>query len=129
MGRPLNSRYFGTTSELGSDLADEQNLNAIVKIGSNPVSTEGIVYSQRSETKFEVNDKSDGTGNTGVCTLVNKTIPDDDEMVVIGTINGSGTDVNIRKFHNRTVIDFDNNRYTWEIQDDSTTNVLVLFEI
>jgi len=54
---------------------------------------------------------------------------DEDEMVLKGYVSGSGDGVNIRKMHNRTAIDFDNNRYTWEIQDDSTANVLVLTAI
>lgn len=129
MGRPLNPRYFGATVSDGTDLENEENLSVIVKIGSNAVSTQGIMLSQRSETRFKVNDAPDNSGNTGVCTLVDKAVPEDDEMVLVGTVNGTGDEVAIRKVHNRTMFDFDNNRYTWEIQDDSTTNVLVLFAI
>ena len=129
MGRPLNSRYFGPTKKDGVDLELEENISVIVKVGTNAVSEEGILLSQRSETRFRVNDAADNTGNAGVCTLVDKAVPDDDEMVIMGYVNGTDEQVAIRKVHNRTMIDFDNNRYTWEIQDDSTVNVLVLFEI
>lgn len=129
MGRPLNPRYFGATADSSGDINSEENLSAIVKVGSNSISYEGIIISQRSNNKFRVNDMPDKSGNTGVCKLVNKVAPGDDEMAILGTVNGSGKEVNIRKVHNRTMIDFDNNRYTWEIQDDSTTNTLVLFEI
>jgi hypothetical protein len=128
MGRPLNKRYFGTTAS-GGDQSNEENLSVIVKVGSNAVSEEGIILSQRSETKFRVDDSPAGTGNEGVCTLVNKDVPSDNEMVLKGYVGGTGDGVNIRKVHNRTMFDFDNNRYTWEIQDDSTTNVLVLTAI
>ena len=132
MGRPLNKRYFGSTqvSPGGADRTSEERLSVIVKVGANSVSELGIILSQRSETKFRVSDDPDGVGgNEGVCTLVDKDVPGDDEMVLKGYVGGSGDGVNVRKVHNRTMIDFDNNRYTWEIQDDSTSNILVLTAI
>lgn len=149
MGRPLNKRYFGrlanTNDPRFAPLNDSEfNLTAIVKVGSNAVSESGIFLSQRSETKFKVNDTVDGTavntngtavdgsagtGNVGFCTLVDKDVPDDNEMIVKGYVSGEGDGVNIRKFHNRTVFDFNNNRYTWEVQDDSTQTLLVLTAI
>jgi PKD repeat protein len=134
MGRPLNKRYFGATStDIASsppgDISNEERLTAIVKVGANSVSETGIILSQRSETKFKVDDAADGSGNEGFCTLVDKDVPGNDEMVLKGYIAGDGDGVNIRKVQNRTMIDFDNNRYTWEIQDDSTSNILVLTAI
>lgn len=144
MGRPINDRYFGNTANGGGDLSGEGNLTAIVKVGSNSVSETGIVLSQRSETKFKVNDTATGTavnadgtqrdgtagtGNVGFCTLVDKDVPAANEMVLKGYVGGSGDGVNIRKMHNRTCFDFNNNRYKWEIQDDSTANILVLTAI
>jgi len=116
MGRPINKRYLGPTA------TDENNFTAIVKIGTNAAVDTGYVVSQRSETLFVVND---GT-NQGSCRLVDKAVPEDDEMVIQGVVDGSGDTVNIRKLQNRTLIDFDNNRYSWRIEDDSTANVLVL---
>jgi len=128
MGRPINSRFLGVTND-GSDLTGEERLTAIVKVGSNSVSETGIVLRQRAETRFKVDDAANGGGNEGVCELVDKAVPGDNEMVLKGYVSGSGDGVNIRKVHNRTMIDFDNNRYTWEIQDDSTANLLVLTAI
>ena len=129
MGRPLNKRYFGTVlDEVGAAEVSE-NLTAIVKVTGETVSETGIILSQRSETKFKVNDANDGTGTDGICTLVDKNVPADGEMVLKGYVGGTGDGVNIRKVQNRTMLDFDNNRYTWEIQDDSTSNVLVLTAI
>ena len=127
MGRPINSRFLGVTRDDGSDLTGEERLTAIVKVGSNSVSETGIVLRQRAETRFKVDDAANGGGNEGVCELVDKAVPGDNEMVLKGYVSGNG--VNIRKVHNRTMIDFDNNRYTWEIQDDSTANLLVLTAI
>ena len=128
MGRPLNKRYFGTVlDEVGAEASE--NLTVIVKVTGESVSETGIILSQRSETKFKVNDANDGTGTDGICTLVDKDVPADGEMVLKGYVGGAGDGVNIRKVHNRTMIDFNNNRYTWEIQDDSTSNVLALTAI
>ena len=139
MGRPLNKRYFGITKSVGgADRTGEENLSVMVKVGSNTAKTLGIILSQRSETKFNVSDAPDGndngggadSANNGVCTLVDKTFDNlgDNEMILQGFVDGGGAK-NIRKVQNRTMIDFDNNRYTWEIQDDSTSNILVLTAI
>ena len=132
MGRPLNKRYFGASANdlVGDDKAAEGVLTVSVKVGTNTASALGIILSQRSETKFKVDDAADGTGNEGVCTLVDKATGSlgDDEMSLQGFVDGESA-VYIRKVQNRTMIDFDDNRYTWEIQDDSTANILVLTAI
>ena len=135
MGRPLNKRYFGATQtpEGGADLTGEDRLTVSVKIGARSATELGIILSQRSETKFKVQDDPDGSGvaaTIGICTLVNKATGSlgNDEMSLQGFVVG-GNAVYIRKVHNRTMTDFDNNRYTWEIQDDSTANILVLTAI
>lgn len=137
MGRPLNKRYFGITKD-GSDLSNEGRLSVSVKIGANAATDLGIILSQRSETRFNVSDGPDGddngggagSANNGICTLVNKATPAlaADEMSLQGFIAGQNA-VYIRKVQNRTMTDFDNNRYTWAIEDDSTSNILVLTAI
>jgi hypothetical protein len=122
MGRPINKRYLGEVLP-GTD---DGKFPAVVKIGANAVTTTGYIISQRSSTVYVA---SDGAGNQGSCRLVNKAVPGDDEMVVQGFVAGSGDPVSIRKLQNRTVIDYDNNRYDWEIQDDSTANILVLTKL
>jgi hypothetical protein len=138
MGRPLNKRYFGATQtpEGGADLTGEGRLTASVKIGARAATELGIILSQRSETKFKVQDDPDGSGlaaTIGICNLVNKATGDlaDDEMSLQGFVadGNSSNAVYIRKVQNRTMVDFDNNHYTWEVQDDSTANILVLTAI
>jgi len=132
MGRPINSRYLGATENASGDIEGDNNLTVSVKIGTNAATATGIILRQRSETRFKVDDSADGTGNQGVCELVNKTTPDlgEDEMSLQGVIDGTdGNRVFIRKVYNRTMIDFDNNRYTWEIQDDSSQTLLVITAI
>jgi hypothetical protein len=124
MGRPLNKRFFGTTGG-----AADGTMPAMVKIGANAISPNGIILSQRSETKFRVNDAEDESGNYGSCVLVNKNEPADNEMVVKGYVYGTTDEVNIRKFHNRTVVGFNDVHYTWVVQDDSTSNILILVAV
>ena len=129
MGRPLNKRFFGTTAS-GGDESNEQNLNVSVKVGANTATDLGIVLSQRSETSFKVNDNPAGTGNSGICELVNKSTPAlaANEMSLQGYVAGQGA-VYIRKVMNRRMIDFNDNSYTWSIDDDSTSNILVLVAV
>ena len=145
MGRPVNKRYFGL-------LDDGTNFTVNVQVGSESESEEGYILRQRSTNKFLVNDKKDGTnssvaeatadaaansgstteGNVAVCTLVDKASGalGANEMSLQGTVaGGGGNQVRIKKLYNRTCRDFDNNRYTWEIQDDSTESIMILTAI
>ena len=127
MGRPVNSRYFGTVlDEVGSEASE--NITVNVKVTGEAISNTGIILSQRSVNKFKVNDANDGSGTDGICTLVDKDAGDlaDAEMTLIGYVGGTGDGVNIKKLYNRTCRDFSNNRYTWAMSDDSTSNVMVL---
>jgi len=126
MGRPVNKRFFGVTAEEGQDLLNEQRFTVLVRVGNNPLSDAGIIIRQQSETKFIINDRQDKSGNQGSCTLVNKEIPGPDEFVILGYSITTGEETRIRKITNRVVIDFNNIRYTWEIQDDSSANILIL---
>jgi len=134
MGRPVNKKYFGL-------LADGTNFTVNVQVGANAESEEGYIIRQRSTNKFLVNDTKtgsktkvggSGTGNVGVVTLVDKAAGSlaADEMSLQGTLSGGGGDqVRIKKLYNRTCRDFNDNRYTWVIQDDSTESIMVLTAI
>ena len=134
MGRPVNKRYFGL-------LDDGTNLTVNVQVGSNSESEEGYIIRQRSESKFLVNDTKtgtktkvggSGTGNVSVCTLVDKAAGSlaADEMSLQGTLAGTdGNQVRIAKLYNRTCRDFNNVRYKWEVQNDSTESIMLLTAI
>ena len=124
MGRPVNKRNFGAID--GADA----NFNVNVKVGANSISNAGIILSQRSVNKFKVDDANDGSGNEGICTLVNKDAGalGDNEMNLLGS-DGSGNAVKIKKIYNRTCRDFSNNRYSCALSDDSTSSVMVLTSI
>ena len=124
MGRPINKRYFGA-------LADGTNFTVNCQVGANAETDEGVILSQRSVNKFNVDDDKTLGGNTGVCTLVDKAAGalGANEMSIQGTISGGGNQLRIAKLYNRTCRDFNNNRYTWEIQDDSTASIMVITAI
>lgn len=132
MGRPVNKRYFGP-------LDDGTNLTINCQVGTNAESQTGYIIRQRSSNKFLVNDTKDGTkktpsgtgtGNVSVCTLVDKADGDlaANEMSIMGYIAG-GSQVRIKKFYNRTCRDFNNVKYKWEVQNDSTASLIVLTAI
>jgi len=51
-------------------------------------------------------------------------------MSIQGTLDdGTGSQVRIKKLYNRTCRDFNNNRYTYVIQNDSTASIMVLTAI
>lgn len=144
MGRPLNKRWFGRLADADdtrfAPLNDTfYNLTINVQVGSNSETATGLILRQKSSNKFLVNDLKDGTkttpsgsgtGNVGVCTLVDKAdgTLGTDEMSIVGEVSTGGR-VRIKKLYNRTCRDFNNNRYTWTIQDDSTATLLVLTPI
>jgi hypothetical protein len=134
MGRPVNKRNFGL-------LDDGTNFTVNVQVASNSESEQGYILRQRSVNKFLVNDLKtgtkttvggSGTGNVGICTLVDKASGSlgANEMSIQGTLDdGTGSQVRIKKLYNRTCRDFNNNRYTYVIQNDSTASIMVLTAI
>ena len=134
MGRPVNKRNFGL-------LDDGTNFTVNVQVASNSESESGYILRQRSVNKFLVNDlktgtktsvSGSGTGNVGICTLVDKASGSlgANEMSIQGTLDdGTGNQVTIKKLYNRTCRDFNNNRYTYAIQNDSTASIMVLTAI
>jgi hypothetical protein len=124
MGRPINKRKFGV-------LADGTNITINCQVGSNAESAVGMIISQRSVNKFKVNDAADGLGNTGICTLVDKAAGalGANEMSIQGYIVGDGDQVRIKKLYNRTCRDFNNVRYKYTIDNDSTASRLLLTAI
>ena len=127
MGRPINKRYFGLTS--GSAGTEGNNITINCQVGSNAESAQGIILAQRSVRTFKVNDAANNTGNEGICTLVDAAAGSlgANEMSIVGFVNG--TSVRIAKLYNRTCRDFSNNRYKWEVTDDSSANYIVLTAI
>jgi hypothetical protein len=144
MGRPLNKRWFGRLADAeDARFAPKNdtffNITVNVQVGANAESESGYIIRQRSTTKFLVNDNKEGEnfalgdtgaeGNVGICKLVDKASGAlaANEMSIQGTLSdGTGTQVRVKKLYNRTCRDFNNNRYTWAIENDSTETILRL---
>jgi hypothetical protein len=128
MGRPLNKKFFGL-------LTDGTNITVNCQVGSNAESAVGYILRQRSSKRFLVNDAKDGTavlpggagtGNVGVCQLVNAAdgALGANEMSIMGEFNGQG--IRIAKLTNKIAVDYNGTRYKCTITNDSTTSILSL---
>jgi hypothetical protein len=126
MGRPVNKKHFGATD---AGAGKDDNISVMCKVGSNAVSVQGTIVSQRASNKFRVNDAGNAGGNEGVCTLVDKASAalGDNEMSIEASVGG--VQKRIKKIFNRTCTDFANVRYTWSVADDSTANKMTLVAI
>lgn len=145
MGRPLNKKWFGWLDDPDDStlkpLNDSfYNITINVQVASNAETESGLILKQKSGKKFLVNDTKagtkktpagSGTGNVGICTLVDKAAGSlaANEMSIYGYVSGTGLPVRIKKLYNRTCRDFSNNRYTWAVQEDSTETIIVLTAI
>jgi hypothetical protein len=129
MGRPLNKRFFGL-------LDDGTNITVNCQVGSNTESVQGYILRQRSSKRFLVNDTKDGTkvlpagsgtGNVGVCQLVDKAdgALGANEMSIMGyTTNGTG--VRLAKLTNKIAVDYNGTRYKWSVVNDSSASIIAL---
>lgn len=118
MGRPINKRYFGATGGASPNIP--------VRYHNGTSSVEGYIVNQKGTNKFTVT--TNGT-NTFVCRLVNEIAPNAAaEMSLVGLTSGSNA-VILKKMFNRTAVDWSGNRYTWELEDDSTQSLLRLTAI
>ena len=128
MGRPLNKKFFGL-------LTDGTNITVNCQVGANAESAVGYILRQRASKRFLVNDAKDGTavlpggagtGNVGVCKLVNAVdgALGANEMSIVGEFNGQG--ILIAKLTNKIAVGFNGIRYKWTVTNDSTTSILSL---
>jgi len=118
MGRPVNKRNFGTQAGAGTTFT--------IRYHDGTASREGWIVAQKGTNKF----KCDSTaGTAATCRLVNELTPNaSGECAIVGFVD-DGNAVILQKIFNRTAVDWSGNRYTWEIQDDSTQSLLVLTAI
>jgi hypothetical protein len=134
MGRPINKRYFGAlTGDNNNNIPVEGAFIDGEAVLAGNGGAEVFIVKQKSARRFLV--QSADTSSQAVCRLVDKAGSGDDstalgltagEMVIIGYVDGAGAGITIRSMTNRVATDFNSNRYTWEIEDDSTTTQLIL---
>jgi len=159
MGRPLKRKNFGplgSTSKTSGypDTGDGRDQHGIDTTGlvakekgynipvykaritgadmdvANGGASDLYILAQKGARRFKIFSISNGIG---VCKLVDNDGSSgisDGEMVIRGFVNtNSGTAVYIKKISGKKVYDFNNNAYTWYVDDDSTANVLILTAI
>lgn len=125
MGRPLGKRFFGDPEvpdqrNIGSET--ENNFRVECNTGNGAVDT-GYIIAQKGSNKFKVTDET----TTLDCRLTNKATADllEGEMVLFGS-DGTGNRIPLKKISLHKATDYNNNQYTWSIQDDSTESALIL---
>ena len=124
MGRPLNKRFFG---ELGGA---DANIPVTFHDGSNVV--EGYILNQKGTNKFTVRNPATSPVTDVVVRLTadGSTPNAEGEAMIEGNITTrDGETVRLVKLFNRTAVDVNNNRYTWELEDDSTSSAIILTAI
>lgn len=125
MGRPINKRWFGATGTgTGTGKFTGNNLPIRFRTGGSTI--EGFISKQKSARRFLCS--NDAGSTTAVCKLVEGTNSDpvnNGEATLVGLVNGSSP-VTLQKLTNRVATDFNGNRYSWTLQDDSTETILVL---
>ena len=141
MGRPINKKYFG--AQTSSSEGDYPNIpvEAAFIDGKMTIAdpeSDIFIVKQKSSRRFLVQSSEDGA--QAVCRLVDKAGSGDDssalgleagEMVIVGYFVDDGGDtaaVTIQKLTNRIAVDFNDQRYKWTVDDDSTSNQLLLTE-
>jgi len=119
MGRPLNKKFFGATG-------DNTQPTIPCRADIDGTDFEGFIVNQKGTRKFTVS--NDGETLSGVNVLVNKiTGHAAGEMSIVGLVGGAGAEVKaIQKLTANYATDYDGNRYTWAVADDSSESLLVL---
>ena len=114
MGRPINKRFFGATG-------DDSQPTIPVRYHNGSSSVEGYIVNQKGTNKFTVT--TNGT-DTFIWRLVNEMAPNAaGEMSLVGL---TGSAVILKKMFNRTAVDWNGNRYSWTVEDDSTESLIRL---
>jgi hypothetical protein len=123
MGRPLRKDVFGT-DVLGSFIAEEAGIR--VEFYDSELRDDGIVIKQRGARTFVVAQVGTPIVRT-TAVLKNGTPSAAGEMRMFGS--NDGDEVNIAKITKRVATDFDGNRYTWYLENDSSNDYIVLTPI
>jgi hypothetical protein len=119
MERPINI-FFDLLESI-------KELVVSVKIGNAKATLNGAVLAQLSESSFKVKDDK---GNEGVCKLVNKSVNElkNNEMSIKGYVLKSSAFVFINTVVNTIITDFNNISYFFDVDYDSTANIMLLTE-
>ena len=125
MGRPLYRDVRG--NDVRGTFASAVGIRVDAYFGGS-LHTDAWIINQKGARKYKVQDQSDST--TGFCKLVNGTPAANGEMKLVGYLgSNSGSAVILNKLQKRTAIDWNGNRYTWYVENDSSNDYIVLTAI
>lgn len=125
MANKLPKRLFGPVG-----LASP---NIPVRFKTGGTVAEGYISKQVGARRFKClpTTPTSPPGDAVTCIMVQGTNMDpvnNGEMTIVGLINGS-VPVTLRKINFRTAADFNGQRYTWSLSDDSTQTLIILTAI
>ena len=134
MGRPLKKDVLGTDA-IGTPAAAATGIRveAVTAAGTytdatyNATTNYAYIVKQRGSKSFVV---ANQVGAREICVL-QATVPNAaGQMRINGYVGGNGSaPVPLRKITKRVATDFNNNRYTWALENDSTSDYIVLTAI
>lgn len=140
MGRPLSKDILGINVIGATDGTAPYNTGIRVDFFDASLRTDGVILKQRGAKTFVVAQEGNlvAAGDTiteslrlatgrSTCVLKNGEPSSIGEMRLFGYVgSNSGAEVNIAKITKRVATDFSGNRYTWELENDSTNDYIVL---
>ena len=130
MGRPLRKDVFGT-DVIGTGAAAATGVR--VDLYDSALRTDGVIIKQRGAKTFQCTRVGDlATSTTYAAYVLKNGAPSAaGEMRIQGYVGGNGVDnlVAIAKITKRVATDFSGNRYTWFLENDSSSDYIVLTAI
>ena len=125
MGRPLYKDVLG--NDVRGTYVSAIGIRVDAYFGGS-LRNDAWIINQKGARKYKVQDQSDSS--TGFCKLVSGTPAANGEMNLYGYLSSnSGTKIVLNKLQKRTAIDWNGNRYTWRIENDSSNDYIVLTAI
>ncbi len=135
MGRPLRKDVNGvdvigtpassSSSDMGIRVEAYAGGNAYTDATYHSTTNYAYIYKQRGAKTFVIKNQA-GT-ILGPCVLQSATPTANGQMRLNGYIGGNGAvPTPIAKITKRVATDFSNNRYTWQIVNDSTSDYIAL---
>lgn len=127
MGRPLKKDSFGT-EVLGTPATTNAGITVSFYDGAN-LQTDGIIIKQRGARTFVV--ARIGSPETRyTCVTQSGTPSAEGQMQLVGFASqgqsANNGPVALRKISRRQAIDFNGNRYSWKLENDSSTDYIAL---
>jgi hypothetical protein len=131
MGRPLRKDVLGTDA-IGTPLSTATGIRVEAFFGSaaytdatyNTTTNYAYIYKQRGAKTFVVQNQA---GTKATCVLQSVIPAANGAMRINGYVNGNGSaPTPIAKITKRVATDFNGKRYTWFLENDSSSDYIVL---